>query len=159
MMDERLRLWVELSEFQHRYVHALDNDQLEAWPGFFTEDARYEIIPKENFDAGLPAPIIYCRNQKMMRDRVVSLRHANIYEKHTYRHMVSGLVVLGEEDGVVKTLSSYIVVITGQAGESAVYQAGAYHDELVKADGQWRYKSKRVVYDTLRVATLLATPI
>ncbi len=154
-----MQLWVELSELQHRYVSALDNDQLEAWPGFFTEDGRYEIIPKENFDAGLPAPIIYCRNRKMMRDRVVSLRNANIYEVHTYRHMVSGLIVQGSEGGVVKTLSSYLVAITGQAGETSLYQAGAYLDEVVKVDGQWRYRSKRVVYDTLRVQTLLATPI
>ena len=54
-MDERLLLWLELSELQHRYVSALDNDRLEAWAEFFTEDCRYEIIPKENVDAGLPA--------------------------------------------------------------------------------------------------------
>ena len=47
-MDERLLLWLELSELQHRYVSALDNDRLEAWAEFFTEDCRYEIIPKEN---------------------------------------------------------------------------------------------------------------
>jgi anthranilate 1,2-dioxygenase small subunit len=29
----------------------------------------------------------------------------------------------------------------------------------VRVDGEWRYRRKRVVYDTLRVQTLLATPI
>ena len=52
-----------------------------------------------------------------------------------------------------------IVVITGQAGDSSVYQAGTYLDEVVQHEGEWRYRSKRVVYDTLRVPTLLATPI
>ena len=146
-MDERLLLWLELSELQHRYVSALDNDRLEAWAEFFTEDCRYEIIPKENVDAGLPAPIIYCRNRGMLRDRVVSLRNANIFEGHTYRHMVSGLVVEGVEGGTVRTRSNYVVVITGQAGESSVYQAGCYEDELVRVEGEWRYRSKRVVYD------------
>jgi anthranilate 1,2-dioxygenase small subunit len=59
----------------------------------------------------------------------------------------------------VTTESSYIVVITNQAGESSLYQAGRYLDEVTLQDGEWRYRSKRVVYDTLRVATLLATPI
>ncbi|MNT87848.1 Anthranilate 1,2-dioxygenase small subunit [compost metagenome] len=51
------------------------------------------------------------------------------------------------------------MVITGTAGESSVYQAGTYLDEVVLHEGEWRYRSKRVVYDTSRVATLLATPI
>ena len=154
-----LSTWLELLELQHRYTSVLDNDQLEAWPEFFTPDCRYEIIPKENVDAGFPAPILYCRNQMMLRDRVLSLRHANIFEGHTYRHMVSGLTITGEQDGVVQTQSSYVVVITGLAGESSVYQAGTYLDEVVKVDGVWRYRAKRVVYDTSRVQTLLATPI
>lgn len=62
--QQRLPLWTELLELQHRYVHALDNNRLEDWPGFFVEDCRYEIIPKENIDAGLPAPIVYCRQRR-----------------------------------------------------------------------------------------------
>ncbi len=62
-------------------------------------------------------------------------------------------------DEEVRTLSSYIVVNTGAAGESVVYQAGCYRDTVVKQDGEWRYKEKRVIYDTSRVQTLLATPI
>ena len=151
--------WLALLELQQRYTSALDNDRLEEWPEFFTADCRYEIIPKENVDAGLPAPVIYCRNQKMLRDRVLSLRHANIFEGHTYRHVTSGLVITGQQDGVVFAQSSYVVVITGLSGESSVYQAGCYHDQVVLQDGAWRYRAKRVIYDTSRVQTLLATPI
>ncbi len=157
--QEHLALWTEMLELQHRYVSALDLNQLESWPGFFVENCRYEIIPKENADAGLPAPIVYCRNAAMLRDRVLSLRHANIFEDHVYRHATSGLVITSVEDGVVKTTSSYIVVITGQQGDSSVFQAGTYLDEVVQHEGAWRYRRKRVVYDTLRVPTLLATPI
>jgi len=156
---ERVQLWAEMVELQHRYVSALDNNRLEEWPGFFVEECHYEIIPKENFDAGLPAPIIYCRNAGMLRDRVLSLRNANIYEEHVYRHATSGMVITSSAAGLVTTESSYVVVITNQAGESSVYQAGRYLDEVAEQDGEWRYRSKRVVYDTLRVSTLLATPI
>ncbi len=152
-------LWFELSELQHRYVQTIDSDRLEQWPDFFTEDGTYKIISKENADRGLPVAIIYCRNQKMMRDRIVALRHANIYEAHSYRHSVGGLVIDEVNGDEVKTTSSYIVVNTGLAGDSTVYQAGCYQDTVVKRDGAWRYKDKRVVYDTSRVQTLLATPI
>ncbi|WP_031358743.1 anthranilate 1,2-dioxygenase small subunit AndAd [Caballeronia sordidicola] len=158
-MDDKLKSWLEISTLAHQYISALDNDQLEEWPTFFTTDCHYEIIPKENFDAGLKAPVIYCTNQKMLRDRVVSLRHANIYEKHTYRHMISGLVLGKEHDGQITTTCSYVVILTDQEGESVVYQTGAYHDTVARSDGVLKYSRKIAVYDTLRVQTLLATPI
>jgi anthranilate 1,2-dioxygenase small subunit len=77
-MTDQLHIWLELSQLQNRYVHAIDNGLLETWPGFFTEDGIYTIISKENEDRGLPAPIIHCRNQAMMRDRIIALRHAKI---------------------------------------------------------------------------------
>lgn len=156
---EAMKLWFELHMLQSQYVSNLDNDRLEAWPTLFTEDCTYEIVPKENADMGLPIGIIHCTNQRMLRDRVVSLRNANIYEDHTYRHMTSGLVVTGEKDGVIETESSYVVVQTRSNGESDVYQAGKYYDCVVRTPEGLRYRSKRVVYDTSRVQTLLATPI
>jgi len=156
---EKMTLWFELHQLQESYIHALDNDRLEEWPEFFTDDCLYEIIPRENADAGLPIGIIYCDSKKMLRDRVLSLRHANIYEEHTYRHMTSGLIFKSVGDGTVESESSYVVIQTLQNGESFVYQAGRYIDRVVKTAAGWRYASRRVIYDTLRVPTLLATPI
>ncbi|WP_050476141.1 anthranilate 1,2-dioxygenase small subunit AndAd [Herbaspirillum rhizosphaerae] len=156
---EKMTLWFELHQLQENYIHALDNDRLEDWPEFFTDDCLYEIVPRENADAGLPIGIIYCDSKKMLRDRVLSLRHANIYEEHTYRHMTSGLIFKPVDDNTVEAESSYVVIQTLQNGESFVYQAGRYLDRVVRTDAGWRYASRRVIYDTLRVPTLLATPI
>jgi anthranilate 1,2-dioxygenase small subunit len=158
-MTDHLRLWLELCELQNRYVHAIDNNRLEEWPGYFTEDGVYTIISKENEDRGLPAPIIHCRNQRMIRDRIVALRHANIYEAHNYRHALGGMVIESASADEIRAVSSYIVVNTGAAGDSSVYQSGVYRDHLVRQQGQWLFREKRVVYDTSRVQTLLATPI
>jgi len=156
---DHMKLWFEVNALQNHYISNLDNDRLEAWPTLFTENCLYEIVPKENADRGLPIGIIYCTNQKMLRDRVVSLRNANIYEEHTYRHMTSGLTITSEQDGVIETESSYVVVQTRADGESGVYQAGKYFDRIMRTADGLRYRSKRVVYDTSRVQTLLATPI
>ena len=158
IMDD-MTLWFQLHVLQDEYINTLDNDRLEAWPTLFTEDCLYEIVPKENADMGLPIGIIYCNNQKMLRDRVVSLRNANIFEEHSYRHMTSGLRMVAQKDGVIETESNYVVVQTRTNGESNVYQAGKYYDKVVRTDGGLRYQSKRVIYDTSRVQTLLATPI
>ncbi len=158
-MTEDMKTWFELYMLQNRYIGHLDNDRIEQWPEMFTEDCTYEIVPKENADLGLPVGIVHCTNQRMLRDRVVSLRHANIYEAHTYRHMTSGLTVVAERDGEIDTESNYVVVQTRSNGESNVYQAGKYYDTVVRTPDGLRYKRKRVIYDTSRVQTLLATPI
>lgn len=156
---EKMTLWFELHQLQQQYISALDNDRLEEWANFFTEDCLYEIVPRENADAGLPIGIIYCDSQRMLRDRVTSLRNANIFEAHSYRHMTSSLTFKLIDEQTVETESSYIVIQTLQHGESSVYQAGRYLDTVVRTPNGWRYKSKRVIYDTSRVQTLLATPI
>ncbi len=149
----------EMLALQDEYISTLDTDALEHWPEMFVEDCLYEIIPKENVDLGLPAPVIHYDSRRMLRDRVVSLRHANIFQPAVYRHFTSGLVIAAAGDPQIEMRSSYMVVRTSQAGDSTVFQTGRYHDLVVRDGGRWRFKSKRVIYDTSRIQTALAIPI
>jgi len=125
----------------------------------FTEDGVYEIVPKENADLGLPVGIMHCFGRSMLRDRVTSLRKANVFEPHTYRHLTSGLEFAALDADTVEMQSNYVVVQTLTDGESQVYQAGRYFDRAVRSANGWRYQQKRAVYDTSRVHTLLVTPV
>jgi anthranilate 1,2-dioxygenase small subunit len=154
-----LALRQELLALQDAYISTLDTDALEQWPEMFVEDCLYEIIPKENEDLGLPAPVIFCEGKKMLRDRVVSLRHANIFQPVVYRHFISGLSVQSDDGEVVAMQSSYLVINTSQLGQSMVYQTGRYHDVVVRTPAGWRFRSKRAIYDTSRIQTALAIPI
>ena len=158
-LSPELLLRIEMQEFQDRYMAAIDDDRLEEWPDFFIDDCLYEIIPRENVEAGFSIPLMYCDNAAMLRDRVVSLRHANIYAKPTYRHFLSGLSCRTTGAGQAEMSSNYLVVNTTTSGASEVYQAGCYQDVVVRTPDGWRFKSKRVIYDTSRVQTLLAYPI
>jgi anthranilate 1,2-dioxygenase small subunit len=82
-----IMLWHDLHRLQDRYVSLIDTDRLEEWPNLFTEDGVYEVVPKENADLGLSIGIMHCFGRPMMRDRIVSLRKANVFEPHTYRHL------------------------------------------------------------------------
>ena len=157
-MDE-MKLWYELYRLQERYVSVIDADRLEEWPDLFTEDGVYEIVPKENADLGLPVGIMHCFGRPMLRDRITSLRKANLFEAHTYRHMTSGLEFTQVDAGTIDMQSNYVVVQTLTDGESRVYQAGRYFDRVVRTADGWRYQRKRAVYDTSRVQTLLVTPV
>ena len=159
-MDQQdLMLRFEMMALQDDYVSTIDSDRLEDWPKMFVEDCLYEIIPKENVDSGFPAPVIYCDNAAMLRDRVVSLRNANIYNLQCYKHFLSAFKVIKREEDAVEFVSNYLVINTTGEGHSIIYQAGTYHDRAVRHEGDWKFKSKRAVYDTSRVQTLLAYPI
>jgi anthranilate 1,2-dioxygenase small subunit len=156
---EEMILWYELHRLQERYVSVIDADRLEEWPNFFTEDCVYEIIPKENADLGLPMGIMHCFGRAMLRDRITSLRQANVFEPHAHRHMTSGLELTPVDADSVDMQSNYVVVQTLTDGESRIYQAGRYFDRVVHSAEGWLYQRKRAVYDTSRVQTLLVTPV
>jgi anthranilate 1,2-dioxygenase small subunit len=154
-----LILWHDLHRLQERYVSVIDSDRLEEWPDLFTEDGVYEIVPKENADRGLSIGIMHCFGRPMMRDRIVSLRKANVFEPHAYRHMTSGLEFRAVDGDTVDAQLNYVVVQTLTDGESRVYQVGRYLDRVVRTAQGWRYQRKRAIYDTARVQTLLVTPV
>jgi anthranilate 1,2-dioxygenase small subunit len=103
--------------------------------------------------------IMHCFGRAMMRDRIVSLRKANVFEPHTYRHMTSGLEFKHVDADTIDMQSNYVVVQTLTDGESEVYQAGRYCDRVVRTAEGWRYQRKRAIYDTSRVQTLLVAPV
>src|ERR1700682_4113827 len=87
---------LEIEQLYTAYAHCLDDDRLEEWPDFFTEDCAYRVTSAENFEAGLPLGIIYATSKNMLIDRVMALRQANIYEAQRYRHLIGNLRVEGD---------------------------------------------------------------
>lgn len=94
----------------------------------------------------------------MLTDRVVSLRKANIFERHGYRHLISATLVSGPTDGAVQARSNYAVYRTRTNGVTELYNAGTYDDRIVSDGSQLRFAEKIVTYDTNRIDSLLVTP-
>ena len=159
MTPEEVTLRAELAALYADYAHCLDNDELEAWPEFFTEDCHYRITSAENFEAGMPIGIVYATSKAMLVDRVMALRKANIYEPQRYRHMVGAIQIGMAEDGTVPVVANLIVVRTMQDGAMMLFAAGRYVDRLVRRAGKWKFAKKEVVLDSRQIDTLLAIPL
>lgn len=153
----RLLLRYELQDFLESYANLIDTDQLEEWPKLFLDDCLYEMIPRENEAMDLPAPLLRFTNTMQLRDRVISLREANIFEAVTYRHFISGLTVK-ERGNSYEIAANYIIVNTSLEGDSSIYQAGRYEGIVLREPEGLRFKQLRAIYDTSRVQTLLAYP-
>jgi anthranilate 1,2-dioxygenase small subunit len=141
------------------YAHCIDDDRLEEWPDFFTEDCFYQVISRDDFEAGLPAGVMHCTSRGMLVDRITSLRNANIYEPHSYRHLISAIRVRDEENGLWQVQTGYTVIRIMQEGEMTIFSAGKYLDQ-VQIDGDQALFHKRVaVFDSRVVDTLMVIPI
>jgi anthranilate 1,2-dioxygenase small subunit len=140
------------------YAEAIDDGEIERWPGFFTADGTYQIITRESHDAGLPIGILYCDSRGMMEDRVRALRTANIYEPHAYRHLLGRPRFERMGDGF-DVRSNFCVFRIAQDGDTVTFATGRYLDRIVDDGGTPRFKARRVVLDSRRVDILLVLPL
>src|SRR5688572_9342266 len=127
-MDIELQFAVE--NLLARYVHALDDDRLEEWPGFFVERGHYRITTAENHERGLPLSILYADSRAMLRDRVSALRHANVYEAQRYRHGVTATLIEREDAHTARAVSNFQVLRIMRTGETALFASGRYLDRI-----------------------------
>lgn len=149
----------QASKLLSDYVETIDEDRLEQWPDLFVADCVYQVIARENADRGLPTSAMYCDSRGMLVDRIVALRHANIYAKHYYRHVLSNVNVKGVDGDELVVQSNYVVLQTLVEGDTHVFNAGKYLDRMVATPDGLRFKRKVVVFDTYRIPNLLVTPL
>ena len=156
-----IELQLAIQNLNARYAQAIDDDRLEDWPNFFIGEGRYRVTTADNFDRGLPLNLIYATSQAMLRDRVLSLRKANIYEAQRYRHVVGLPLVERAADGNLTAQTSFVVVRIMHTGESLLFASGVYRDRIV-LDGAGKapkFAERIVVLDSRQIDTLLAIPL
>jgi anthranilate 1,2-dioxygenase small subunit len=154
---------VAIARAQASYVRAIDSDNLEAWPDFFTDPCFYQITSADNYRRGMPVGLIWADSRGMLKDRVSALREANIYERHSYRHILGQPAVLAEEteSGVREADSEtpfFVLRITGD-GPTDIFASGVYVDRYVIDSGSALLRRRVVVCDSSRIDTLLALPL
>ena len=149
----------KISMAQLAYVRCIDEGRLEEWPDFFLDDCKYVITTDRNHRQGLEAGIVWADSRDMLRDRVSSLRDANIYEPHSYRHILNPPFILQEEGGEVESETSFLVIRVIEAGPMDVFSAGRYINRY-RIDGEdVKLRERLVVCDSSHFDTLLAIPL
>jgi 3-phenylpropionate/cinnamic acid dioxygenase small subunit len=154
-----IELQLKVQDLNARYVQAIDDNKLEAWPDFFTENGRYRVTTAENFERGLPLAMIYATSRAMLRDRVRSLRDANVYEAQRYRHLIGPPLIAPGEGGALHAQSAFMIARIMHTGETMLFATGRYHDHIVLGDGGARFAEKVVILDSRLIDTLLAIPL
>jgi anthranilate 1,2-dioxygenase small subunit len=152
-------LRARLRDFYDDYTFCLDDGQLERWPTFFTEDCRYRVISRENYDDDLPHATLYCDGLNMIKDRVTALRETTVYEPRSLRHLVGGLQVLGQEGDLIKATANFAIFESLSDREPVVNMVGRYVDAIVRDGSSFLFKDRFCVFDNYRIRTSLIIPV
>ena len=169
---ERARL-AAAAQLMVECAGAVDDDRLEDWPSYFTEDCVYRIETRESHGNGWPIGLIHCEGRGMLRDRVLAIRHGNVFDPHRYRHVLSlpRLAPAAATPTVTpagagaklafarRVLTSFNVTRVMQSGEMSLFAVGTYDDVLVEIAGELFIHERLVLLDSRALDTLLALPI
>lgn len=158
-MSADITLLERIQRLHTAYVHAIDDDQLEDWPRFFTGEGRYRILTRENLELDLPLGLMHCEGAGMLRDRISALRTANIYEPHTYRHMIAAAEIVESDGNEHRAQSNFTVIRTMQSGAMAVFACGKYLDRIVETEAGLKFAERLAICDSRSIDTLLVIPL
>src|ERR1044072_3722890 len=112
------------------YGGLLDLDRYEDWLALFAAECRYEVVPRENHEAGLPVALILCDSRAMLEDRIAALRQANKYNLHTDRHVIGLPRIITAEADRIEIETPFAVYQTDPQGETRRFAPGLYRDQI-----------------------------
>jgi 3-phenylpropionate/cinnamic acid dioxygenase small subunit len=143
------------------WAHAIDQDRVEDIAALMRPDGRYTVMSRFNHDRGLPMAIIDAHSAAQLRDRIKSMRLANIYQPQNYRHVIGGMQVMGQESsGLLQVRSTFMVVRTLELlGDSLLFASGESHDLIDIQGPEPRFAQRRMIFDSRAVETLMIIPI
>ena len=141
------------------YAHCIDDERYEAWPDFFVEDCVYRIITRDSRERGHLAGIIECESRGMLRDRINSMRRANVYEPHVYRHLLGPLRIVSEDERGIRARTGFAALRVVQGQSAEMFVTGVYDDVIHKEQDRLRFAERIVTLDSSRIDTLLVIPL
>lgn len=144
----------------HEWARAIDENRVEAICDLMAPDGRYTVQSRFNADRKLPHALMDAHSAAQLRDRIKSMRLANIYEPQHYRHLLSGVQIVGGEGTRLEVRSSFLVVRTLDLdGDMKVFAAGQCEDVVDVSDAEPVFRSRHFKLDSRVVETLMVIPL
>lgn len=151
-------LRAEVEELYYAYAAAIDDD-LDRWPEFFTPDAIYSIVARENFQRKLPLALVLAEGRGMMADRITAIRQTMVYQPRAYRHLVTNVRILGNDADGIRAGAHFAVYESLALAPSRLLVVGRYLDRIVRSEHGLRFTEKTCVYDGDVVQSSIVYPI
>jgi anthranilate 1,2-dioxygenase small subunit len=149
-----------INAVQARYAREIDDGDCTAWPDFFVDDCFYKITTADNYAQNLEAGLMWMDSKDMLKDRILSLLEANVYERHSYRHMLGQPYISEIEGTELDSETSFMVVRITREGPTDLFATGRYIDRYrLGPDDDAKLVRRIVVLDSGYIDTLLGFPL
>ncbi|MES2007882.1 MAG: nuclear transport factor 2 family protein [Pseudomonadota bacterium] len=141
------------------YAAALDNNEWDKWPGFFTEACVYKLQPRENHEAGFPLATLSFESRGMLKDRIYGATETIFHDPYYQRHVVGIPRILKTDAERIDAEASYAVFRTKPDGQSTVHNVGRYIDVIRRTGEGLKFESRLCVFDSEMIANSIIYPI
>jgi hypothetical protein len=120
-----------IQETLYRYCHSLDRGRWEDFASLFTPDCSLDLSQVLGLYERTAGILQFCD----------TMRSVGI----VMRHLVTNIVIDGDAERA--HVEAYVIAITGRPGDSQQQSTGFYDDELIKQDGRWLFRRRRLQLD------------
>ena len=127
---------IAIQQLYARYCACMDTGDMRGWAHCFTEDGVFETFTNHRGRGNIEA---YGAD-------VMARRQTNAWTNG--QHWNNNIIVEGDRDAA--RALCYLIVIgkMKDTGELRIVIQGWYRDELARENGQWKFKARRVSFDT-----------
>src|SRR3546814_11063726 len=102
---------------------------------------------------------IFCLGRAMIEDRVTATVEAALYQPRSLRHFISGVRIVGEDGGEVRTEANFLIIESLVEREPRLLMVGRYLDRVVREDEALKFRERTCVFDNYRIKTTLVIPV
>ncbi|UUX95357.1 aromatic-ring-hydroxylating dioxygenase subunit beta [Aquabacterium sp. J223] len=151
--------WFALNQLYADYASAVDSNNWDLWPEFFTDECLYRLQPRENHERGFPLATMSFTSKGMLKDRVYGIKETLFHDPYYQRHVVGQPVVRAAEPGRFQCEANYAVFRTKLSELSTVFNVGRYLDVVVKTPAGLKFASRECIYDSEMIPNSIIYPI
>ncbi len=151
--------WLALNQLYADYASAVDSNNWDLWPDFFTDDCIYRLQPRENHERGFPLATLSFRSKGMLKDRVYGIKETLFHDPYYQRHIVGTPVIREAADGRWRCEANYAVFRTKLSEASTVFNVGRYLDTVVRTAEGLKFASRECIYDSEMIPNSIIYPI
>ena len=153
-------LQFEIEDLYSRYGALLDDGPLREWPDLFAEQCLYLLIPRDNYDRGLPLAIIRCESRGMLTDRIRAAQETIMHEPRYLRHQITNVRVTNVQGERIDAIADFSVMEVLPDELPRILAVGRYIDVIQRrSDGALEFSEKRCVYDSVLVPNTIVYPL
>ena len=158
-MSNDLHIFQQIGDLYAAYAACIDDGRFQEWPDFFTEDAWYRVVSRENYDRDLPLSTLSLKGRAMMKDRIYGVESTIFHAPYYQRHILSLPKIVDHKDGTFDVEINYCIFRIKRDFAADIFSVGRYLDKVQSKNDELFFTQKFCIFDNDIIPNSLIYPI